>query len=121
MKPKSRMPLIEKYAFGSMRVGGHTFYSDIVIIAEAITEWWREESHLVQPPDIVTILEEKPGVLVLGTGYSGGMRVSDEVTKLCEEKGIELIVGRTAIALDSYNKIVFEGKKTVAGAFHLTC
>ena len=121
MNARSRIPLIEKYAFGSMRVGGRTYYSDIFIVAGAITEWWREESHLVQPPDIVTIIEKKPTVLVLGTGYSGGMQVSKETTKLCEERGIELIVGLTAIALESYNKIVLEGKKTVAAAFHLTC
>lgn len=121
MNAHSRIPLIEKYAFGSMRVGGRTYYSDIFITAGTITEWWREESHLVQPPDIVTILKEKPAVLVLGTGYSGGMQVSTETTKLCEERGIELIVGLTAIALDIYNKIVLEGKKTVVAAFHLTC
>jgi hypothetical protein len=121
MNARSRIPLIEKYAFGSMRVGGRTYYSDIFITAGTITEWWREESHLVQPPDIVTIIEQKPAVLVLGTGYSGGMQVSTETTKLCEERGIELIVGLTAISLDIYNKIVLEGKKTVVAAFHLTC
>jgi hypothetical protein len=121
MKAQSRMPLIEKYAFGSMRVGGHTYYSDIVITAEGIKEWWREESHLVQSLDITTIVEEKPAALVVGTGYSGGMQISKEAAALCQERGIELIVGRTANALDVYNKIVLEGKKTIAAAFHLTC
>jgi hypothetical protein len=115
------MPAIEKYAFGSMRVGGKTYYSDIVVTSNAVTQWWREESHLVQAADIAAILEEKPAVIVLGTGYSGGMQVSTEAARLCEEKGVELIVGRTAVVLDQYNKIVLEGKKAVAAAFHLTC
>ena len=121
MNAHTRMPLIEKYAFGSMRVGGHTYYTDIVITADAITEWWRAEGHLVQPSDIDTILEKKPAVLVLGTGYSGGMQVARRTTELCRERGVELIVGRTAITLDIYNRIAVEGKKALAAAFHLTC
>jgi hypothetical protein len=115
------MPLIEKYAFGSMRVGGRTYYTDIVITADAITEWWREEGHLVQPSDLVTILEKKPAVLVLGTGYSGGMQVSKETSELCRKQGVELIVGRTAMTLDIYNRIAGEGKRALVAAFHLTC
>ncbi len=121
MSDSGRMPLIEKYAFGSMRVGGRTYYSDIIVTAEAISEWWREESHLVQPADVASIMENAPSVLVIGTGYSGGMRVSNEVVKLCEEKGVELVSEVTMIALDVYNKILLKGEKTAAAAFHLTC
>jgi hypothetical protein len=113
--------VIEKYSFGSMRIEGRTYYNDLAISENRIARWWREESHLVRPADIDVILALKPAVLVIGTGYGGGMQVSDEVRKLCEDAGVELIVELTARALERYNALATEGKRPVAAAFHLTC
>jgi hypothetical protein len=121
MDPPAHMPTIEKYSFGSMRLGGRTYYEDLAVSAGEIARWWREESHLVQSADIDVILALKPDVLVVGTGHSGRMRVSEEATKLCAEAGVELVVEQTARAVERYNAIVTEGKRSVAAVFHLTC
>jgi len=121
MSSSERMPLVEKYGFGSMRIGGRAYYADLSVSGGAIARWWREESHLVQPADIDSILALKPDVLVIGTGQSGRVQVSDEAKRLCEEAGVELIAERTARAVESYNAIVHEGNRSVAAAFHLTC
>jgi len=121
MNESEHMPIIEKYAFGSMRLGGRTYYADLTISGGEVARWWREESHLLQPTDIDAILALKPNVLIIGTGRSGGMRVSDEAKRLCEEIGVELIIEHTARAIERYNAIVLEGNRSVAAAFHLTC
>ena len=121
MSSSKRMPLIEKYAFGSMRIGGRAYYADLSVSGGAIARWWREESHLVQPADIDSILELKPAVLVIGTGQSGRVQISDEAKKLCAGAGVELIAERTARAVECYNAIVLEGNRSVAAAFHITC
>ncbi|MGD1047378.1 MAG: MTH938/NDUFAF3 family protein [Candidatus Krumholzibacteriaceae bacterium] len=113
--------LIEKYAFGSMRLGDRTYYNDLTISAGEVARWWRESSHLVQSADIDVTLAVKPDVLVIGTGYSGGMSVSDEAKRLCADGGVELVVERTARAVERYNALVLEGIRSVAAAFHLTC
>ncbi len=47
------------------------------------------------------------------------MKVSTELIKYLESKGIELIIKKTKDACDEYNKL-YKDKKVVA-AFHLTC
>lgn len=121
MNEPHHVPLIEKYSFGSMRVDGRTYYADLAISGGGVVRWWREESHLVRSADIDVILALKPAVLIIGTGYSGGMHVSDEVKTRCEEARVELIIERTAQAVERYNTAALEGKRQAAAAFHLTC
>jgi hypothetical protein len=121
MSESPHPPLIEKYAFGSMRISGRTYYADLTISEGEIARWWRGESHLLQSADIDAIVALKPAVLVVGTGNSGNMQVSPEATSLCEEAGVELVVERTGRAAERYNELVRRGTRTVAAAFHLTC
>ena len=121
MSTDRRAPLVDEYSFGAIRVRGKTFSGDLVIVRDAISEWWREESHLVSAADIAPILAQGPQVLVIGTGHGGRMSVAADAARLCEEKGVELIVQPTAQAATLYNAIVLEGKRSVAGAFHITC
>ena len=43
-----------------------------------------------------------------------------DVKAILAEKGISLVVEKTDIAVESFNKFLKAGKR-VAGAFHLTC
>lgn len=63
--------------------------------------------------------EGKPEVLVVGTGYSGLMRVLPETERFLRSKGVELVVERTREACETFNRLV-ESKRVVA-ALHLTC
>jgi hypothetical protein len=121
MSTEDRAPLVEAYSFGSIRVRGKTYDGDIVILGNTISEWWREEGHLVSAADIAPILAQGPRVLVIGTGASGRMNVSAEAAALCSERGVELSAQPTRQATKLYNTIVLEGKRSVAGAFHVTC
>lgn len=111
---------INSYSFGTIEVDGKRFDSDIIIYPDRIDgSWWRREGHDLALEDIESILDYKPDVLIIGTGYSGVMRVSPEIRKEIESRGIKIVVEMTGDATRIFNEI--SGKKKVVGAFHLTC
>jgi len=116
--------LIEKYEFGVMVVNGVTYTRDLIILpnGEVKANWWRIEGHRLHLEDLRAIfeLDNLPEVLVIGTGYSGLMRVPVSVVEELKSKGIEVIIERTTNAWKTFNRLVGEGRR-VAAAFHLTC
>ncbi|MEM1593039.1 MAG: Mth938-like domain-containing protein [Archaeoglobaceae archaeon] len=110
--------MIERYEFGKIVVNGRAFTSDILIFDESVREnWWRKEGHKLSLEDLREVLEFKPEILIIGTGYNGRMVVPEEVKKFLEEKGIKAIVLPTQEAVKVFN----ETKAKKVGAFHLTC
>jgi len=69
--------------------------------------------------DLKEAFQERPEVLIVGTGYSGLMRVPNEVSDYVKTIGIELIVQSTKEACKTFNRLV-QSKRVVA-ALHLTC
>ena len=112
---------IEEYSFGSIRIGGRLYRSDVIVYPDHITNWRRKEGHLLQVSDAASILSYGPDILVVGTGYYGAMAVSDDFEKLCKEKDVEIIACPTTEAWQIYNRFIAEGKRKVVAAFHLTC
>ena len=111
---------IEAYEFGKMVYGGKTYTSDLIIYPDRVdSSWWRLKGHLLQIEDLEDILEEEPGILIIGTGAMGVMRVPKELKKQLGEKNIELYVQRTGKAVEVFNSA--DKSKKVIGAFHLTC
>ncbi len=113
-------PKVEHYEFGRIIVDGEVYTRDIIIFPDRVqSSWWREQGHYLQMCDIEHILDERPEVLIIGTGAYGVMDVAKEVVDVCNKRGIELHIQITAEAVKTYNKIA-ESKRTVA-ALHLTC
>ena len=114
--------MIDQYATGShMTVKGMRYRKDLKIIrGEVIENWWRQQGHRLATDDIDDILDARPQILVVGTGYAGGMRVPDAVRRTLENRQIKVIAQTTADATMTFNRLVEEGQD-VAGAFHLTC
>jgi hypothetical protein len=81
--------------------------------------WWRREGHRLRVEDLEEVLRERPEVLIVGTGYSGLMRVPNEVRDYVEAMGIELIAQGTREACQTFNRLV-QSRRVVA-ALHLTC
>ena len=82
-------------------------------------EWWRKDGHVLHVEDVKLIVEEKPEVLIIGTGKYGIVKVSPQTREYIGSKGIALIVEQTEQAREIYNRIS-QAKKVVA-ALHLTC
>ncbi len=111
---------IDSYRFGRIVIDGKRYENDVIIFPDRVqSNWWREEGHRLQIEDISEILNEKPDILVIGTGAYGFMKIPDNVKNFIKEKGIELVIERTEDACEIYNKL--SGKGRVIAALHLTC
>jgi len=112
--------MIESYEFGCIVVKGKRYTTDVIIYLDHVEDnWWREEGHSLSPVDLWTVVQAKPEVLVVGTGYSGLMRVPPETEKYLREHGIRLITERTTEAVRIYNQLCQSTR--VVAALHLTC
>ena len=114
--------MIDNYTTGShMTIAGKKYHQDLKIIRGQVSgNWWRIQGHSLHADDITDILSARPGVLVIGTGYAGQMRIPDSVRSVIEGHEIRIIAAKTAEATQTFNKLYSEGQD-VAGAFHLTC
>jgi hypothetical protein len=111
---------IESYEFGKIVIDGREYTGDVVITEEGVIgNWRREEGHKLKIGDISEILDENPEVLIVGTGYSGYLKVLPETKEFIESHGLELRIDKTADACSLYNKISIDRK--VIAALHLTC
>ena len=112
---------IESYSFGSMKVDGAEYTSDLIIFPDRVSSgWWRKEGHKLSMEDLEQVFEFKPEVLVVGKGSSGLMAIPASTETALREQGIELIAKNTGEAWPLFNEETAKGKKVV-GAFHLTC
>ena len=112
--------MIEEYTFGSIIIDGNQYHDDLKIFPDHIvSNWWRKEGHILHLDDITDVLESKPKIFLIGTGYSGFLKVSDTLQKLITSQGILLIIEKTGEAWKHYNKLAPHQK--VVAAFHLTC
>lgn len=115
---------IEEYSFGRMVYNGQTYTADLIIFPDRVIDsWWRKQGHLLQIEDLDEILKQPPGILVIGCGKMGVMRVPKKLKTELENRGIQLHVERTKKAVNVFNDLSNdpEKKQNVIGAFHLTC
>ena len=112
--------MIESYKFGEIIINGKKYSSDLIIFEDYIYDsWWRKEGHNLCIDDIEKVIDKKPDILIIGTGYYGLMKVPLELIKYLESNNIEVIIKKTKDACDEYNTL-YKKKNTIA-AFHLTC
>jgi len=124
--------MIESYDFGRIVINGRTYTTDVIVLPDRVfSSWWRRAGHKLVPADLDEVVAARPDVLVVGTGYSGLMRVVGtgysglmrvlpETETYLAEQNIQLVVERTADACQTYNRLLRAGQN-VAAALHLTC
>ena len=114
------MVRIDSYQWGKIVADGKTYTSDVIIFPHRVEgDWRRKRGHEVSPEDIGQIIQEKPEVLVIGTGNEGLVEVLPETKRYLEEQGIELIAQFTGEACQTYNRLCSSDK--AVAALHLTC
>ncbi len=114
-------PVIDYYDFGIIVVNGKEYRHDIVITpSEVKSDWWRIEGHRLQLADVRDFLCERVDDVVIGTGYSGLMRVDKEVVEEFERRGVRVHIANTREAVRLYNSLVKQGRRVMA-FLHLTC
>ncbi len=112
---------IDSYSFGRIVINGQVYTSDVIIYRDRVdASWWRKQGHRLHSEDIADALKTHPDSLIIGTGYDGVMAVPKEVLAYIASQGTEVIVEKTAKAVELYNAL--QGKKKhVIAALHLTC
>jgi len=111
---------IEVYGYARIVIGGKLYETDVIIFPDRVKEGWcREFSHRLDKEDTEEIIQEKPEVLIVGTGRWKQMSVPKETQKYIESHGIELIFEETMKAVELFNEL--SDKKKVVAALHLTC
>ncbi len=108
-----------KYHFGRVEVDGVPYEHDLEILLREVRAWHRKEGHKVHPEDLAAVLAEAPQVLIVGTGYTGLLRITPEAERLVRDRGIELDVLKTGEAVEAYNELA--PKTKVCALLHLTC
>ena len=113
---------IERYSFGRIIIGGKEFTSDLILYPDGRIQdnWWRVQGHSLGPDDITRVLDAAPEKLIIGTGASSMMRVSESVVELCKNRGIEVEICRTDVAMTKFNEAM-EAGTLVAACLHLAC
>jgi len=113
--------MIDNYESGRMTVRGEVHQRDLKIIdGRVVAGWWRRSDHNLVSEDVRDILDARPDVMVVGTGYAGNMRVDDSLPSAADKRKIRLIARKTPEAVNRFNELWEKGER-VAGAFHLTC
>lgn len=123
--------MIEEYRFGSLTIDGKTYNHDLEIhwmfSKTEVLDWQKDESHIIDVEDVKRAVEQKPDIIVIGTGESGKAKVTQSAEQFIAENGIKLIIDITGEAVRTFNviqqdSIEEEGEQTnIIGLFHLTC
>lgn len=111
--------MIDNYHFGSITIDGKEYTYDVIVAGSKVKSWRRNASHEVTINDALPILEEKPKLVIFGTGASGVCEVFQETIDHLEKQGVRVLVNQTPEAVKEYNRRSAEAG--VVGAFHLTC
>jgi len=114
--------MIEEYHFGSLTIDGKTYHHDLEIhwmfSKTEVLDWQRDESHIIDVEDVKRAVEQKPDVIVIGTGESGVAKITEPAKQFIAKNGIKLIIDITEEAVRIFNK---SEQSNVIGLFHLTC
>jgi hypothetical protein len=112
--------MIDFYEFGEIVIDGKSYTSDVIIYPQRIdSNWRRREGHELGLSDLKDVLENRPEIIVVGTGNPGLMKVLPETERYIKSKGIELVVQPTREACRTYNELCIDRK--IIALLHLTC
>ena len=110
---------LANYHFGRIEADGAVYTHDLVVTPTEIRDWRRREGHRVYPEDLEPALAATPQTIVIGTGFSGLLKLTREAEEHLSGRRIELVAVRTGEAVEAYNELS-PGRRTCA-LLHLTC
>ncbi len=115
------MNKIEIYLFGKIKINEKIYKEDLVIFPnKTISKFTPKDSHFLTLNDLKEVFDSKPKILIIGTGYFGFVKLSEEVLEYCKHSKIELIELKNEEAVEKYNSLC-EKESNLVLAIHLTC
>lgn len=118
-------PLIEKTLFGSITIDGETYEHDILIRLNGevqkrkkkLSKKYYGSSHTISLKEAEFVYEKGARKLLIGSGQTGMVRLSDEAADFFNKKSCEVKLIQTGSAIKEWNR----EKGSVIGLFHVTC
>jgi len=112
--------------FGKIIVDGKTYTYDILIDTKGnvmkrgeMSVTYYGSHHSICTEEIKRLVEEqKPQVLIIGTGqYGAAKRLEEGISRTCERNGCKLIIAKTPEAVKLFN----ESQSKKIALLHATC
>lgn len=118
-KVVSGVPLITAYGGGRITCLGQVYTTPIIVRESGVQEWLDiDEQNAVRWESLQQILEldaqVNPEILIIGVGQNTSF-VSPSIRQQVSARGISLDVMSCGAACRTYNILVAEGRKVVAG------
>ena len=118
-------PPINNTAFGKITIDGNVFNHDVVIdmqgnVSKRKKKLSKEKygtSHKISLEEARHIFMNGAHQLIIGTGQTGFVELSDEAARFFEEKNCRVTLLPTPQAIKKWNQAT---EKTI-GLFHVTC
>jgi len=106
--------MINEFKYGFFKVDKKDHYGDIKLIDGGVKQWSTREGFKISVEDIKDILKTKPEMVLIGTGASGLLKISEGVEMEIRGRKVRLQKGKTMDMCELYNKLEKEGKKVNA-------
>jgi hypothetical protein len=118
-------PEIQRTEFGSITIGGTVYRHDVLIRLDGRVEKRKKRlsnqntgtSHIVSLDEAGQIYQEGAVRLIVGTGQSGMVKLSEEAADYFKRRGCSVELLPTPAAIGVWN----QAKGAVIGLFHVTC
>jgi hypothetical protein len=118
-------PKIDSTCFGSITIAGVSFEHDVVIRLDGETEKRKKKlskaiygtSHVISLDEARDIFEEHAERLIIGTGQTGMVTLSEEAASYFKLKKCQVELFPTPQAIRVWN----QSKGQILGLFHVTC
>ncbi len=117
-------PKITKLSWGKIEIDGNQEFKDVKLFPGGCREWnWQEtgteHSPGIQYSDILELLDNGAGTVILSRGVLGRLKLQKEVVEKLESDGIVVHILKTKEAVKLYNEL-FKTEK-VGALIHTTC
>ena len=118
-------PKIIKTSFGYITIAGETFEHDILIRLNGkiekrkkkLSKKYYDTSHIISIEEAKYIYEEGADKLIIGSGQTGMVKLSDEAAELFNNNKCTVEINPTNKAAEIWN----DEKGSVIALFHITC
>jgi hypothetical protein len=118
-------PQIDKTSFGYITIDGTTYEHDILIRLNGkiekrkkkLSKKYYDTSHIISLEEAKYIYDEGADKLIIGSGQTGMVRLSDEAAELFNNNNCRIEISTTNKAAEIWN----DEKGSVIAMFHITC
>jgi hypothetical protein len=111
---------IQEYKIGSFLINNKRYLSDIKIVNKRPFYWNDRNRYNLEESNLNDLFKAKPEVIIIGTGASGMLKVSQDIKEMIKERNTGVVVEPTPQAVKSFNKAV-KANLNVAAIMAATC